>query len=92
MAAADALIVRPRARYIATDSAATKGFSVTDSALSLPLRMKFEQCMAINKKFPDTLAIGFLCEGGIDPAERDICAVNCSVVGTVEDFQGIVVK
>jgi hypothetical protein len=54
--------------------------------------VRFENCAVINKKFPDTLDIGFLCDGGINPAERDITAVNCTVIGATKDFQGIVVQ
>jgi hypothetical protein len=71
----------------------TKGFSLgTNASLPTPLRVKFEDCEAINRKFPKTLGIGFLCEGGIDPAAREIRAVNCKVAGAVKDFQGIVVQ
>jgi polygalacturonase len=72
----------------------TKGFSLdTNSEMPTPpLRVHFENCAVINKKFPNTLDIGFLCEAGINPAERDITAFNCTVIGAAKDFQGIVVK
>jgi hypothetical protein len=74
--------------------ATIKGFSLgTNPSLPTPLRVTFENCMAVNKKAPSTLDIGFLCEGGIDPVEREIRAVNCTVMGAnVKDIQGIVVE
>jgi hypothetical protein len=73
--------------------ASTTGFNLcTKSDLPTPQRVKFDNCLVINKKFPHTLAVGFLCEGGINPAGRDIRAVNCTVVGAAKDFQGVVVE
>jgi hypothetical protein len=70
-----------------------KGFGLgTNPALPTPLRVKFENCRAVNKMFPSTLDFGFLCDGGIDPAEREIRAINCTVIGAAKDFQGIVVE
>ncbi len=74
--------------------AGIQGFRLgTNPALSTPNRVTFQRCAALNTSFPNTMAIGFCCEGGIDPAERQIRAVNCTVVGAAErDFQGLVVE
>lgn len=74
--------------------AAIQGFRLgTNPALPTPNRVTFQRCAALNTSFPNTMAIGFCCEGGIDPAERQIRAVNCTVVGAVaKDFEGMVVE
>jgi hypothetical protein len=71
----------------------TKGFALsTKSDLPTPKRVTFENCMAINKK-SQTLDIGFLCEGAINPIEREIRAINCKVSGAqIKDIQGIAVE
>lgn len=74
--------------------AGISGFNLaTNPALQTPVHVKFERCAALNTSFPNTMAIGFICEGVIDPVEHDIRAVNCQVVGAMEkDFQGMVVE
>ena len=70
-----------------------RGFGLeTNASRPKPFRVTFDRCAAINKKFSNVMDIGFLCEGDIDPAERQIRAVGCTVIGAKKDFQGIVVE
>jgi hypothetical protein len=71
-----------------------RGFSIeTDKMPPNPLNVKFDHCSAINKKFPKTMDFGFLCEGDVNPEERQIRAVGCTVVGAAQkDFHGLVVQ
>jgi len=58
-------------------------------ALPTPARIKFENCTAINTSHPDAMDFGFLCEPGINPADREITAIDCTAKGAkVKDIQG----
>lgn len=71
----------------------TKGFSLdTNSALPTPSHVTFRECAVINKKSHFPVDVGFLCEGGINPVERQIRAVGCTVVGAEKEIQGIAVE
>jgi hypothetical protein len=56
----------------------------TNPALPTPLRIKMEQCSAINANHPGAMDFGFLCDAGIDPADREITATGCTVDGAKE--------
>lgn len=72
----------------------TGGFRLdTRSGLPTPLRIKFDGCSATNTNHPSTMDYGFICEGGIDPADRHIIATDCTAEGAkVKAIQGIVTK
>jgi hypothetical protein len=69
-----------------------RGFGLdTNPKQPTPFRVKFENCTAINREFPDAMDFGFYCEAGIDPAEREIIAVKCTAEGArVKGIQGII--
>lgn len=65
----------------------------TSQVLTNPMHVHFTKCTAINEASPGAMDYGIVCEGGINPAERDITATNCSAKGAkVKDIQGVVIK
>ena len=72
----------------------TAGFKLdTRNRAVTPLRVTFDKCTAINTNHPSTMDFGFICDDGIDPAKRQIIAIDCAVQGArVKGIQGIVTK
>lgn len=63
----------------------------TRSGLPTPRHIKFDMCQAINTTYPGAMDFGFLCGSDIDPAERDVRAIDCTSEGErVSDVRGIV--
>lgn len=65
----------------------------TNRNLPEPLRVKFEQCSAINAANPGSMDFGFASDGGIDLVKREIIATGCTVKGArVKDIHEIVIQ